>query len=83
VNHNFGTYCSASQEFALSAGTSDLTTTYFLGKSPFPALDKFVESIASIGTVLGVTFFQSYTLNNVKEFDFCSFLFYCSKIFLG
>ncbi|XP_062149691.1 uncharacterized protein LOC133858274 [Alnus glutinosa] len=53
VNHNFGTYCSASQEFALSAGTSDLTTTYFLGKSPFPALDKFVESIASIGTVLG------------------------------
>ncbi|KAG2709790.1 hypothetical protein I3760_05G257900 [Carya illinoinensis] len=53
VNHNFATNCVASQEFPLSACTSDLTTTYFLGKSPFPALDKFVESIASIGNVSG------------------------------
>ncbi|KAM4076281.1 hypothetical protein ACJW30_12G050900 [Castanea mollissima] len=52
-NHNIGNYYSAPQEFALSACTSDLTTTYFLGKSPFPALDKFVEFIASIGNVSG------------------------------
>ncbi|GMY07329.1 DNA-directed primase/polymerase protein [Fagus crenata] len=53
VNHNIGNYYSAPQEFALSACTSDLSTTYFLGKSPFPALDKFVESIASIGNISG------------------------------
>ncbi|XP_065615961.1 uncharacterized protein LOC111994508 isoform X1 [Quercus suber] len=52
-NHNIGNYYSAPQEFALSACTSNLTTTYFLGKSPFPALDKFVEFIASIGNVSG------------------------------
>ncbi|XP_029119888.1 uncharacterized protein [Elaeis guineensis] len=32
---------------------SDFPSTYFSGKSPFPALDAFVESIASIGNVPG------------------------------
>ncbi|KAB1204910.1 DNA-directed primase/polymerase protein [Morella rubra] len=53
LNHNFSTYCVASQEQALNACPSDFTTTYFLGKSPFPDLDKFVESIASIGNISG------------------------------
>ncbi|WCJ36730.1 DNA-directed primase/polymerase protein [Euphorbia peplus] len=32
---------------------NDTSTTYEMGKSPFPSLDKFVESIASIGSVSG------------------------------
>ncbi|XP_072987088.1 uncharacterized protein [Typha latifolia] len=32
---------------------SDFVTSYFMGKSPFPALDAFVESIASIGSISG------------------------------
>ncbi|KAH9677548.1 DNA primase [Citrus sinensis] len=42
VHDNLGKYCRASQECALSACSS-------VGKSPFPALDKFVECIASTG----------------------------------
>lgn len=42
LHDNLGKYCRASQECALSACSS-------VGKSPFPALDKFVECIASTG----------------------------------
>ncbi|KAB1226346.1 hypothetical protein CJ030_MR1G020563 [Morella rubra] len=52
LNHIFATCCVALQEQALNACPSDFTATYFLGKSPFPDLDKFVESIASIGNII-------------------------------
>nr|XP_018681352.1 PREDICTED: DNA-directed primase/polymerase protein isoform X5 [Musa acuminata subsp. malaccensis] len=43
----------ALQHTALNAYRSDFPTTYSSGKSPFPALDAFVEFIASSGNVLG------------------------------
>nr|XP_018681351.1 PREDICTED: DNA-directed primase/polymerase protein isoform X4 [Musa acuminata subsp. malaccensis] len=42
----------ALQHTALNAYRSDFPTTYSSGKSPFPALDAFVEFIASSGNVL-------------------------------
>ncbi|CAH8279408.1 unnamed protein product [Arabidopsis lyrata] len=41
------------QRFQLDACTSDMSTSYFGGKSPFPQLDQFVESTASTGNVPG------------------------------
>ncbi|WOL06285.1 DNA-directed primase/polymerase protein isoform X2 [Canna indica] len=41
------------QYAALNAYRSDFPSTYTSGKSPFPALDAFVEYIASSGCVLG------------------------------
>lgn len=41
------------QKFQLDACTSDMSTSYFGGKSPFPQLDQFIESIASTGNVSG------------------------------
>ncbi|CAA0409414.1 unnamed protein product [Arabidopsis thaliana] len=41
------------QKFQLNASTSDMSTSYFGGKSPFPQLDQFVESTASTGNVPG------------------------------
>ncbi|KAL2550531.1 DNA-directed primase/polymerase protein [Forsythia ovata] len=40
-------------EFHLDACTSDASKTYLMGKSPFSALDVFVETVASIGNVSG------------------------------
>ncbi|GAV76314.1 Herpes_UL52 domain-containing protein [Cephalotus follicularis] len=53
VNQNYGKYCSTSQEFALNVCLGDVPMTQFMGQSPFPALDKFIESVASIGNVTG------------------------------
>ncbi|XP_040367333.1 DNA-directed primase/polymerase protein isoform X6 [Rosa chinensis] len=53
VNPSFGKSYSWPQEFALNGCTSDASATYFLGKSPFPALDAFVEFVATIGNVSG------------------------------
>ncbi|XP_010261360.1 PREDICTED: DNA-directed primase/polymerase protein isoform X5 [Nelumbo nucifera] len=53
VNGNFGQHSGSSNELAWHACTKDVPTTYFMGKSPFPTLDAFVESIASIGNVAG------------------------------
>ncbi|XVF12557.1 hypothetical protein REPUB_Repub08aG0129000 [Reevesia pubescens] len=47
---NFGRYCKAPQE---NTRISDVSTTYLTGKSPFPSLDEFIESIASTGNVSG------------------------------
>ncbi|KAK2653993.1 hypothetical protein Ddye_013849 [Dipteronia dyeriana] len=52
LHNNFGKHRVASQELASNA-CSDLSTTCFMGKSPFPALDKFVECVASTGNVPG------------------------------
>lgn len=53
VNRNFGQCYSWPQEFALNGGTTDASATYFLGKSPFPAVDAFIESVATVGNVSG------------------------------
>lgn len=53
VNHNIGRWSSSSQEFQLNASTSDVPSSYLMGKSPFPVLDHFIESIATIGNVSG------------------------------
>ncbi|XP_044467882.1 DNA-directed primase/polymerase protein [Mangifera indica] len=53
LHNNFGKYCRTSEELALSSCLSDVSSTYFTGKSPFPTLDKFIECIASIGDVSG------------------------------
>ncbi|EXC05956.1 Coiled-coil domain-containing protein 111-like protein [Morus notabilis] len=53
VNHSSGRrYCSP-QELTLDGCRVDASTTYFMGKSPFPALDAFIESVASIGNTPG------------------------------
>ncbi|WVZ14392.1 hypothetical protein V8G54_011958 [Vigna mungo] len=44
--------CQILRECTMDIGTSDLTTTYFMGKSPFPFLDKFILSVASVGNIL-------------------------------
>ncbi|KAL7254166.1 hypothetical protein ACSBR1_008546 [Camellia fascicularis] len=51
VNSDFQKQSGASQEFTLNSCTSDVSRTYLMGKSPFPALDAFVESIASVRNV--------------------------------
>lgn len=53
INRNFGKCYSWPQEYALNGGTTDASATYFLGKSPFPALDAFIESVATVGNVSG------------------------------
>ncbi|KAF8044081.1 hypothetical protein BT93_A2147 [Corymbia citriodora subsp. variegata] len=53
VNGHFGRYSLASQELNFNSFPSDSSVNYFIGKSPFPMLDKFIESVASIGTVSG------------------------------
>ncbi|XP_047166413.1 DNA-directed primase/polymerase protein isoform X2 [Vigna umbellata] len=45
--------CQILREFIMDIGTSDLSTTYFMGKSPFPFLDKFILSVASVGNIPG------------------------------
>ncbi|KAJ8752941.1 hypothetical protein K2173_008676 [Erythroxylum novogranatense] len=50
VNNNFR--CRA-QDLSLNSCTSDASIAYKIGKSPFPALDNFIESIASVGSVSG------------------------------
>lgn len=55
---NFGRYQKAPQQNTHSSDVS----TYLTGKSPFPSLDEFIESIASTGNVSGgITYFN---LNN-------------------
>ncbi|GFP81021.1 DNA-directed primase/polymerase protein [Phtheirospermum japonicum] len=41
------------RNFGLNACTTDASSTYLMGKSPFPDLDVFVETIASKGDVSG------------------------------
>ncbi|GLU21152.1 hypothetical protein SLE2022_373110 [Rubroshorea leprosula] len=45
-------YSRASQEFSINA-CNDVSIMYLMGKSPFPALEKFIESVASTGNVPG------------------------------
>lgn len=41
------------REFALDPCNYNSSATYLMGKSPFPELDKFIESVASTGSVPG------------------------------
>ncbi|XP_043718422.1 DNA-directed primase/polymerase protein isoform X1 [Telopea speciosissima] len=53
MDANFGQHFDAPKELTFRSCTSDAPKTYFLGKSPFPTLDIFVESIASVGNASG------------------------------
>ncbi|XP_054811773.1 uncharacterized protein LOC129312981 isoform X2 [Prosopis cineraria] len=53
VNYNHENCHKYPLEFTLNSRESDAPTAYFVGKSPFPFLDKFVESIASVGNISG------------------------------
>ncbi|XP_052205564.1 uncharacterized protein LOC127810238 isoform X2 [Diospyros lotus] len=53
INNGFQMQSGLSQEFTLSSGRGQVSRTYLMGKSPFPALDIFVESVGSIGDVSG------------------------------
>ncbi|CAL0333292.1 unnamed protein product [Lupinus luteus] len=52
-NSNFGNFCQIPPEFTSNTCTSDVSATYFMGKSPFPFLDEFILSVASIGNIPG------------------------------
>ena len=53
VNYSFGRCFDNAEESTLNGCTFDASTTYLMGKSPFPALDTFIESVATIGNVSG------------------------------
>ncbi|KAI5657830.1 hypothetical protein M9H77_26623 [Catharanthus roseus] len=40
-------------DYDFDAYTTDASKTYMMGKSPFPAMDVFIESVASVGNVSG------------------------------
>ncbi|KAL3524326.1 hypothetical protein ACH5RR_017160 [Cinchona calisaya] len=53
TTNDFNKHSGFAQEFDLNACTTDASRTYLMGKSPFPALDVFIENVASIGNVTG------------------------------
>ncbi|KAL7146256.1 hypothetical protein ABFS83_06G028200 [Erythranthe nasuta] len=53
ATNNIQTYGGYPENFDLDAWTSDSSSTYLMGKSPLPALDAFVEAIASKGNASG------------------------------
>lgn len=50
---NFGRHFSFAKEAPLTGGMRDIPATSCMGRSPFPAVDNFVESVASTGSVAG------------------------------
>lgn len=52
-NHNLVKHSTTSQEMRFISYGDDISTTHFMGKTPFPALDFFVESVASFGNISG------------------------------
>ncbi|XP_057426931.1 uncharacterized protein LOC130720319 [Lotus japonicus] len=53
VNGNLENSSQIPPEFTWNTCTSDVSTTYLMGKSPFPFLDKFILSVASVGNIPG------------------------------
>ncbi|KAI9112899.1 hypothetical protein K1719_016013 [Acacia pycnantha] len=53
VNYNHEHCHQYPLKFTSSSCESDVPAAYFVGKSPFPFLDKFVESTASVGNISG------------------------------
>ncbi|XP_038880469.1 DNA-directed primase/polymerase protein isoform X2 [Benincasa hispida] len=50
---NFGRHFSFAKEVPLTGCMRDVSATSCMGRSPFPAVDKFVESVASTGCLAG------------------------------
>ncbi|TYK23011.1 DNA-directed primase/polymerase protein isoform X2 [Cucumis melo var. makuwa] len=48
---NFGRNVSFTQEAVMTGSMRDISATSCMGKSPFPDVDKFVQSVASTGSV--------------------------------
>lgn len=55
TTNDFHKHSIFAQEFDLNACTTDASRTYMMGKSPFPALDVFIENVASVGNIPGNT----------------------------
>lgn len=53
LNCNVGNSVQSHPEFTVNTCTSDVSTTYYKGKSPFPSLDEFILSVASVGNIPG------------------------------
>ncbi|XP_045816541.1 DNA-directed primase/polymerase protein-like [Trifolium pratense] len=53
LNYNVGNSVQMHPEFTLNTCTSDVSGTYFMGKSPFPFIDEFILSVASVGNIPG------------------------------
>ncbi|KAG8381247.1 hypothetical protein BUALT_Bualt06G0102700 [Buddleja alternifolia] len=53
ITNNIQKHSGFLEKFDLNVCTNDASATYLMGKSPFPALDVFVESLASSGNVSG------------------------------
>ncbi|GAU29204.1 hypothetical protein TSUD_361940 [Trifolium subterraneum] len=49
--YNVGNSVQIHPEFTLNTCTSDVSRTYFMGKSPFPFVDEFILSVASVGNI--------------------------------
>ena len=52
---NFGRQFSFAKEAPLTGYMNDVSASSCMGTSPFPAVDKFVQSVASTGSVSGST----------------------------
>lgn len=59
------------KKFDTNVCASDASMTYLMGKSPFPALDGFVETVASHENVSGAIM--------VKTFFFLKIIFFSVK----
>ncbi|CAN4095207.1 unnamed protein product [Withania somnifera] len=77
-SRSFQQHSGVRRNFDLNACTSDdRSRTYLMGKSPFPYLDVFVESVASIGNIPGKIrswfWFSEYALMvyNMSRNRFC------------
>ncbi|KAJ6369456.1 hypothetical protein OIU76_027811 [Salix suchowensis] len=60
VNNDYRSHCTP-KELPLNGVPSDT------GNSPFPALDKFIESISSIGNISGGAIFKIYFLRTLSS----------------
>lgn len=75
MNNNSIVRDQKAHKFQVDACTSDMSTSYFGGKSPFPQLDQFIESIASTGNVSGC----NLSLCNILCFGEIAMLIFVKK----
>ncbi|MED6118313.1 hypothetical protein PIB30_001542 [Stylosanthes scabra] len=53
MNCDSGNSCQIPLQYTLNTCSSEVSRTYFVGNSPFPFLDKFILSVASVGNIPG------------------------------
>ncbi|MED6122374.1 hypothetical protein PIB30_039121 [Stylosanthes scabra] len=53
MNCDSGNSCQIPLQCTLNTCSSEVSRTYFVGNSPFPFLDKFILSVASVGNIPG------------------------------